>query len=523
MPNDRIDIQSLSDYQQRQARSLIESALVEGALPSSILLAQFVHVAPENLKTNFEITTAVKQVQLEEVACAIAWHAGFVKKSKISFFERALYTLRTKGLICMISSKPLPRLELDFAEYLPLHLQNKGQDLSTLPIIDCHNLEAESIQATEYAFVSEKGLYALIQQAAGLAEADEGDQHASFNLNSPKRVVTRLEQILGHQLERYFSHILPLTALGDIILCVPLLYLFEQGSSIENGLGGGGCLFLIKDRANGETLRRLYMVTHKLCSMISGIVDVAQVSSRREATETGTAIMRQMTYVLQHEYNNTNNLVQALLRPDKTAKKSHKRAASKRIPDPRNDEVFMILNLMSSSIEGLDGLFDLKRTEALLDVLEDISNITQFSTEFPTQVVLNNESEELRNFRVPQTYRLVLAELVRNAFKKIDNLPAGSDRVTCLKAAVRGDAAEIIVENSVSEDVELIMRKIDSLNSYTIDLSKLVFANSRPEHFGLKLSKDIVRRSNGALRFAFSNGKFQAILSFPVPKGGLYA
>lgn len=519
MPGGGIDVHSLADYEQTHVRTLFKSALVREVLHSSILLAQFVHVIPEHLKIKFEMTTAVRSERAEEVVSAIALHGGFVRRSRISFFKNAIYKLNGRGLICSISRRPQSVLSLDYAEHLPVHLEVADGREDLFPRLNCNGLDTEVIEDTDYSFVSEKEVEELIRVASETL-AQGGTGNGPVTIKSPPKVIRRMDEIIGDRLNEYLTHTLPLSSHGDVILCVPLLYSFDENGHLGQSLGGGGCVFLVRDGVDKVTLRRLYLFTYKLCSMVSGIIDVAQVSSRKEAEEIGTAITRQMALLLQHEYNNTSAQVQSTLRRIEKGlpKTSRRKAAAAQFQD-----VYMILNLMSISIEGLNSLFDLGSTQPLADIVNDIRKVTLNSTEFPLKVTWAGDGGDLKTFEVPRAYRVVLAELLRNALKEVQDLTAGASRETLLEVTVKDGTASVTVENTVDKSEDEIRKKMAHLDAYTPDRNGLLFGSQKLKHLGLILCKDIVKRSGGALKFDVGGGKFRATVSYSGAEEDTYA
>lgn len=283
IPRDQIDVGKLIEYEKKQVRFLIETALQNKLLAlSSPSLIQFIHVIPDNLKIDFGVTTAARDdSDIKNRIALTTWHGGFVheKKGNISFFKNALDTLVNKGKISVFSRKPKPENKIDFADFLYAHIDVKPEK----PFIKDELLvrdDFNSIENTEYKFLSEEVFYNKVQYAAEKSLAVVGADKISN-----REIDDDLEAIIGKPLiADYVKHIAPLTHYGQVVLCAPLLYRFDD-DAVNKRLGGGGCLFLLDDScdlSNELLLQELYLLSHKICSLVLVTLDVASVSAKEE-------------------------------------------------------------------------------------------------------------------------------------------------------------------------------------------------------------------------------------------------
>jgi len=508
MPGGRIDNASLDMYEKRQVRAIIENALLLRVLPSSLLLVQFVHVIPEDLKIKFEITTAVNKTRKDKLIGATAYQGAFVKRSNTSFFESASRVAKEQGLLVIVSQKQLPLLKVEFAECLYVGLDNCEGRTPSIPRMDLTHIETESIPGTKFAFVSERGISDLIERVAETSDEKPPGLDNECRVATSAKSRRRLQAILGSGIEGYFAHIYPLTSLGNVIMCVPTLYSFDEGTGVNKNLGGGGCLFVINEEINEDTLRQVYVITHKLCGMVSAIVDIALVSSKQEAEEAGVVIAKQMAETLAHEYLNTSASVKASLRK---AWQSSDRDGEVKLDSATLKHIGARLDLMGVSIQGLSNLFNIEEKESLIKIIHDLRKVAS-KMEFPFDVEWDGDKFNLESYPIPKAFRLVLAEIFRNALDEVNTLPKEARSPTILTIREQDSAVVFTLDNPVSKTDKEIGKKVEQLNAVVPEHNRVPFRDNKSRSLGVSICKNIVSRSDGELFFEGGSGRFRAVI-----------
>ena len=298
MPKDWDNLDALCRHGYQQLVSLIKSAISNKVLPSSTILAQVVQVLPGDLTLNFEIPTVVRRDYINKVLPANVFHGGFVKDKGLSVFKNATENLKEskdKGIVCRISSTNDWRGEqLDVAHTLHVYITNlQPSYLEMLPLIETNALSMEdlSLDSPAWSLVRAEDLSELIERAA-TKRSKPSPVESTFN--DPYE----LKQIFGQHSREYFAHIAPLTKIGEVVMCIPLIYTFESTKESLNEVGGGGCLFVVEGSVDEDVLQSLYLISHKLCSAVSSIQEIARVVSDAAKSRFGKQIFSFISHSL---------------------------------------------------------------------------------------------------------------------------------------------------------------------------------------------------------------------------------
>jgi len=268
---DQHDAQTLSRGANRKIARLLKSALANGLLPRSLLLANFVHVLPEDLQIDFHLAALVRVRERVRLLEAIRHHSAHVRKSKISVFRKGMARVNhlAKGLIVMFSQQEV-------------QMSSEHFDSIWTPTL---LLESWRIEGTDS--FSQWRTERLSSIGTGLFEfyeipSDSGDsltETGELNEYLPDHFAVAPEfcSLLGNEAVAagYARHISPfcLSPAGCIVVCIPALY---EAAVPPRDHSGGGFVFVLNKLPTVDVISNLYLIAHKISGSMLEVYDLGR-------------------------------------------------------------------------------------------------------------------------------------------------------------------------------------------------------------------------------------------------------
>ncbi len=275
-PKNLGNVDDITKHGNVQLRAVIESSVRSGVLPKSVLLAQFIHVIPGDLVIDLEIPTLVDRQHVVGLLHASAIQGSFVKKTRFSFFRSAvtLSARLNKGIICSFSNDRRYTFDLENLIHAHVSITNPcnpplADDLAAA----IRRVVRHPVDESPWDYVRGLDLRPLLD-----ITADLGERPKSFDAAASPIV----DEVLGGQAYKYLWRISPWMYLGHLVLCTPSLYYRrETPPSVGSDIGGGGVLYVVQGELSSPLLWDLYAISHRMCSIVSGIWDTAKVVSQK--------------------------------------------------------------------------------------------------------------------------------------------------------------------------------------------------------------------------------------------------
>lgn len=494
------DAAELEQVGREHLRHLIDLTIQQGLLSASTCLVQFVHVAPGR-SVDFGITTALRTDLHDRLLAAISFHGSFVKRSRLSFFERAMQ-MGHGGLMYLITPRSPPEPILPG---IAVRVVRSVPKRSIPPRRGAAELSGKPIAGTGWALLSEEHIKSFI----ATADADLGSVPVdAAPFTAPAKP---LQSILGESSGAYLAHLSPLASVGAVVLCVPRLFVSPRAH--QEPESAGGCMFVLENPPPADDLRDLYVIAHKYCLLAAGIehiVEQKQVLDRD----------RFLQYASHTIIGPIADAIRYLQSAERELK-SHtevRRAISSLSQLRRDAQALLSVSkaeksgaLPEATAEGCQ--FDTAGRVA--EYLQEIREYRALTELPPLHMECDCAEAPKISVAVPDLLGVLLFALIRNAVDHVNaareqNLDAG-DCPILIRAARREGTYSITVENG---GPPVRAADIDALNAEEPDDTTWRVSRKGESHYrlGNRKIKWIARRLGGRLEYGLRDGRFMAVL-----------
>lgn len=272
-PGGSADLAAVPTYARAAWRKILQQAVTLDIVGSRLLLAQFAHLPPSSRLPDrlpdLDLPTGVDQRGCRAILLASATLAAFVQRTKSSFFARCAVSPREKGVVVIVSRGDRPR---DTAASWPSNLDVYHIELDgTVPgaaFQDELVLEPTPIEDTQLDLL---GFEDVLRQYQAMPSPRALPR---VTVRGLRGTPADLFGTTDNARQEYFRHLGPLVALGDVVLCSPLL--FTRAATSANADTTGGCLFLVEGQVRPDAIHGLYLIARRICSAVWMLTHHAQ-------------------------------------------------------------------------------------------------------------------------------------------------------------------------------------------------------------------------------------------------------
>ena len=475
LPDPGTDLETFLSACQKRVNWMICEAWEAGALPARTALVHCLTKPPLPTQVDFNHPAILKrpeqgnQKALEDRLCLLGcymhttWH---LLTERASSHQRAREHGDVSRGAVIVFTKELPQSQ-PLQSYS--HILHFGYQRSQWPpapdFSDCRrfledsrfDLSQNNIPRFSRAYEAFDAVafldHAKAQQWPSItvpipAPADwDGLPRPALNAVDPWKIVggddSLFEDIRGDK--RYRDRVAITVSYGAIILCLPQTFSFPDGHAKTEELLDSGLTILLRgdEPPTSQELNQVRAVARKVSGFIGSTYGLAKALARHEVALTTELIAQ----AVDHELNNATTNVSAIL--EKMA-----RQQVSMTPAIYTD----IAARLNTARTALAALTEIARPNTSLTVSEQFRDVVQNFQEYSdyTLKVEVDSQIEIRRIELPSTFRLLLSELIRNAYKQnpVANHWA-KNRVADVVLKLSHDDLTLRVTNPAEPDAQL--------------------------------------------------------------------
>jgi hypothetical protein len=276
---------NLSRYAEKLLKQYIGRALEESLVPPTTLLAHYLHIPPLPSETPFEVPVIVRNDAASRVLGSFMEFRNPNRHKHLSLTEMVTRTDQSGVIVVMSSDQRRVRTSL----CRHVHIQIKDLDAVPVPVVPATFLSG--IKADGFGSNSEWSLYSQIDvdhifSHYEKTKIEPPSYRVSYKASTEDERFFRNLFFVGtdNYTDEYISRVAPVVKVAKVVFCIPKLFSDPshpgEGASAE--IGAGACVFYIGEEPGIKTLETLYLITHKLCTVASGVYDIARVISEKK-------------------------------------------------------------------------------------------------------------------------------------------------------------------------------------------------------------------------------------------------